>query len=99
MVLPNWLYEPLPYLYAGMGAVAIFGLESPLGKLSGALLISAGGVISYQRYQFRRVTRERQERLEWLQEERRKRKEARHVWLQEQHRIYEERIAKRDEDF
>lgn len=98
MILPEWLYEPLPYVYATSGLASAIFLESALGKLSGVLLISAALVISYQRYAYRRLARERQKRLEFLQETRRKRKEQRHAWLQDQARIYQERIAKRDED-
>lgn len=52
--MPGWLYEPLPYLYAGMGGVAFVLLDSIIGKLSGILLISAGVVVWRLRFIYRR---------------------------------------------
>jgi hypothetical protein len=55
--IPDWLYEPLPYLYVLMGLIATIVLESLIGKISGVLLISAGLVIWNLRFTYRRRKR------------------------------------------
>ncbi len=55
--IPIWIYEPLPYIYALMGVVATLTLEALVGKVSGLMLISAGGVVWYQRMMYRRLRR------------------------------------------
>ena len=52
--LPEWLYEPLPYLYVLMGLIATYVLDAAIGKMSGVLLISAGVVIWQLRFSYRR---------------------------------------------
>jgi len=55
--IPDWLYEPLPYLYALMGLIATIVLDVPIGKVSGLLLISAGFVIWNLRFTYRKRRR------------------------------------------
>lgn len=55
--MPGWLYEPLPFIYAAMGVVALLTLEAGVGKISGVLLISAGIVIWKLRFTYRRRRR------------------------------------------
>ncbi len=52
--LPNWLYEPLPFLYVAAGALALWRLDDVVGELSGLLLISAGLVIANMRHEYRK---------------------------------------------
>lgn len=64
--LPDWLYEPLPYIYVLMGLIATIVLEAFIGKISGVLLISAGFVIWNLRFTYRRRHRRPQARdLSW----------------------------------
>lgn len=64
--IPDWLYEPLPYLYALAGIASIIMLDAFVGKLSGVLLISAGVVIWHLRFTYRRRRRRPQQRdLSW----------------------------------
>ncbi len=98
-VLPNWLYEPLPYVYSSTGLVSAVVLESMMGRLSGVLLITAGCVISYQRYEYRRLKKEREERLAWLQDQARRKKAQRQTWLRDQAKIYRNEIERKKNDF
>jgi len=52
--LSVWFYEALPYLYAGFGLVAAVLLDSVLGRISGLMLITAGGMIWRLRRQYRK---------------------------------------------
>ncbi|HNQ05459.1 MAG TPA: hypothetical protein PKH69_12725 [Thiobacillaceae bacterium] len=64
--MPGWLYEPLPYLYAVMGLVALGKLDAWVGKLSGVMLISAGIVVGHLRFIYRRRHRRPKPRdLSW----------------------------------
>jgi len=64
--IPDWIYEPLPYLYAMTGLVATFVLDAVVGKISGALLISAGIVVWNLRFTYRRMhQRPRKRDLSW----------------------------------
>ncbi len=99
VAFPRWLYESLPYVYAGAGVAAAFSLDSISGRLSGILLITAAGVVGYQRYEYRRLQRERTERLLWLQEQERKRKLEKQAWLKEQADIYRKKIEQKEQDF
>lgn len=64
--MPGWLYEPLPFLYALMGIIAIVQLEALVGKLSGVMLISAAVVVWNLRFTYRRRHRRPQKRdLSW----------------------------------
>ena len=64
--VPDWLYEPLPYLYALAGIFSIITLDAVIGKISGVLLISAGVVIWHLRYTYRRRHRRPKKRdLSW----------------------------------
>lgn len=99
VAFPKWLYESLPYVYGGAGLAATFGLDSIQGRISGILLVSAAGIIGYQRYEHRRLQRERMERLLWLQEQEHKHKLEKQAWLKEQARIYKEKIEQKEEDF
>ncbi len=98
-VLPNWLYEPLPYVYAGAGLIATVSLDTITGRFSGILLITAGIVVGYQRFEHRRLLKERQERQAWLQEQAQKRKIQKQIWLREQAQKYREEIERKEEDF
>lgn len=57
--LPNWLYEPLPYLYVLVGIITAYSLDILLGRISGLLLISAGVIVWHLRFQHRREVRRR----------------------------------------
>jgi hypothetical protein len=64
--IPDWLYEPLPYLYVLMGLIATIVLEHSVGKLSGVMLISAGFVVWNLRFTYRRQRRRPRKRdLSW----------------------------------
>jgi hypothetical protein len=64
--IPIWIYEPLPYLYALMGVIAILTLDALVGKISGLMLISAGVVVWHQRIRYRRFRRRPPKRdLSW----------------------------------
>lgn len=54
---PDWIYEPLPYLYSLSGIVAAWQLDATLGRVSGVLLVSAGVVIWLMRYHYRKALR------------------------------------------
>ena len=53
MWLPEKFYELLPYLYTIGGAVAISYINTPLGYVSGFLLIFTGGIIFMMRRDYR----------------------------------------------
>jgi len=53
MWLPEKFYELLPYLYTIGGVIAIGYVNTPLGYLSGCLLILTGGVIFLMRRDYR----------------------------------------------
>ena len=53
MWLPEKFYELLPYLYTIGGAIAISYLDTPVGYLSGCLLILTGGIIFLMRRDYR----------------------------------------------
>ena len=99
VALPDWIYEPLPYIYAAAGLVSMFTLDSITGRISGVLLLSAAVVVGYWRHDYRQKEKARIKRLRWLDEQARKRKLERQAWLREQAEIYREKIARRDEDF
>lgn len=44
-MLPRTIYELLPFIYAPTGLMAIAALDTPLGRVCGALLLSAGVAI------------------------------------------------------
>lgn len=50
---PNWLYEPLPYVYVAIGLGAALGTGNAIGIVSGIALCSAGAAI----WQLRRAYR------------------------------------------
>ena len=52
-VLPRTLYELLPFIYAPTGLAAIANLDTPLGRVCGALLLSAGVAIFTMRKLYR----------------------------------------------
>lgn len=98
-VLPNWIYEPLPYVYTGVGIVATLSLDSLIGWSSGVLLITAGIVVGYQRYEYRRFQKQLQDRQDWLQEQSRKKKTERQAWLKQQAQQLREDIERKKDDF
>ncbi len=99
VTLPDWLYEPLPYVYAAAGLVAALTLDSFTGRISGLLLLSAAGVVGYWRYDYRHKEKQRIERLLWLQDQAHKRKVERQTWLREQAQKYREEIERKEQDF
>ncbi len=99
LVLPNWVYEPLPYIYTSTGLVSAVMLDSMMGRMSGILLITAGFVIVYQRYEYRRLKKEREERQAWLQEQAHRKKMQRQAWLRDQAQRYREEIERKKDDF
>lgn len=50
---PRWLYEALPYLYLGGGALTLLGVRNWGAAISSLLLISAGGVVWKMRRDYR----------------------------------------------
>lgn len=52
-MIPLPIYEILPYLYVGGGAFAIFGIENPVGKIFGFLLVVVGIVVYRARSRYR----------------------------------------------
>ena len=52
-MLPQPLYEGLPYLYIISGLSSIIGLDTPGGKLCGLLLMTAGIVVHQIRARYR----------------------------------------------
>jgi hemerythrin len=51
---PAWLYEAMPAVYAAGGVAACLIERSPLGRVSGGLLILLGTVIALVRFKHRR---------------------------------------------
>ncbi len=98
-MLPNWIYEPLPYIYAGVGIVAAGSLDTLIGQLSGLLLISAGIVVGYQRYEYRHIQKQRQARLDWMKEQAHRKKVERQAWLRHQADDIREEIERKNNDF
>lgn len=96
---PKELYEPLPYVYVGVGIATTFGLETLLGKVSGIMLVAGGIIIGYQRYSYRQKLRIRQEREAWLKAEADRKKREKQAWLRDQAQHYRDALAKKDEDF
>jgi hypothetical protein len=86
--LPNWLYEPLPYVYVSTGALATLGMDSIMGVLSGILLMSAGIYIWYLRFEHRGAIKAKQEREAWLREQAEKLKREKQTWLRQEAEKY-----------
>ena len=97
--LPNWVYEPLPYLYVGLGIVTTYGLDTLLGKTSGIMLIVAGIIIAYMRHNYRRLLKIRMEREAWLKDQAERRKREKQAWLRDQAQRYREDLDRKNEDF
>jgi hypothetical protein len=97
--LPNWIYEPLPYVYVGTGIVTTYGLDSLLGKTSGIMLILGGIIIGYMRTKYRHLLRIRLEREAWLKDQAEKRKREKQAWLRDQAQRYRDELARKEEDF
>ena len=53
MWLPDWVYELLPYLYAAGGVATTWYFETPLGLLSGVLLLATGCLVWMMRRDYR----------------------------------------------
>jgi len=51
--LPDWFYEPLPYLCIGGGILALYALPGILAQLSGVILVLIGITILYLRWAHR----------------------------------------------
>lgn len=102
IVFPNWLYEPLPYIYVAAGIATIFGLGSLPALFSGIMLIIAGFTTASMRYRHRKKQKQR-EKLLALQRAKaqkdRHRRTERQAWLREQAVKYRDEIRRRDEDF
>jgi len=43
-MIPKTIYELLPFIYGPTGIYAVASLDSPLGRISGAMLLSAAAV-------------------------------------------------------
>lgn len=52
-MLPKSIYELLPFIYFPTGLAAIATLDTPLGRVCGALLLSAGVAIFTMRKLYR----------------------------------------------
>jgi len=52
-MIPQPIYEILPYLYMLAGLIALFSLDNILGKLCGAILIIAGVIVQQVRARVR----------------------------------------------
>lgn len=102
IVFPNWLYEPLPYLYVAAGIASIFGLGSLPALFSGVLLIVAGITTASMRHRHRKKLKQRGKLLALQRaqfaKDRRQRGE-RQAWLKEQAEKYREEIRRKEEDF
>ncbi len=83
-ILPSWLYEPLPYVYASVGAAATLSTDSIIGVISGVMLMSAGIYIWYLRFDYRSILRARQERADWLRQQAEQRKRDKQTWLRDE---------------
>jgi uncharacterized membrane protein len=57
--LPDWFYEPLPYLCVGGGILALYALQGILAQLSGVMLVLIGITIMYLRWAHRTKNRKR----------------------------------------
>lgn len=55
--LPEWLYQPLPFIYMAGGGLVGFALPNLLGWISAAMLVSAGMVVWTLRVRYRRAMR------------------------------------------
>lgn len=51
--MPAWLYEALPYVYAGVGLIVTVKMDHLLGRIGGLLLVSAGIVVWRSRRVYR----------------------------------------------
>lgn len=54
-MLPRPVYESLPFVYVGVGAISALGLDPTFGKLSGVTLIAAAWTIFSLRRAYRRT--------------------------------------------
>src|SRR5262249_27822269 len=66
MHLPDWIYRLLPSAYVAFGVLAIIGLRSTLGFISGALLLAAGMIISKLRREYARGKVVLSEKTPWI---------------------------------
>ena len=57
-MLPRSLYELLPYLYMAAGVGSALLIDSGIIMIASALLVSAGILTLFLRYQYRRQTQE-----------------------------------------
>lgn len=54
--IPRMIYEALPFVYAAVGISTIANNDITLGRLSGALLLSAAVAIHTLRHVYRRTS-------------------------------------------
>lgn len=102
IIFPNWLYEPLPYLYVAAGVTTIFGLGSLPAVFSGVMLIVAGVTTFSMRVRYRKKLKQREKLLALQQakaDKGRKLRSERQAWLREQADKYREEIRRKEEDF
>lgn len=52
-MLPRVIYELLPWLYSGIGMLAMLGTDPTYGRLSGLLLVTAAAAIFHLRRSYR----------------------------------------------
>ena len=62
LYFPDWIYNPLPYLYVSVGLYCVFSLPSAVGIFSGVTLMSAGAAIGMLRHRHRQVSHHAQRR-------------------------------------
>jgi hemerythrin-like metal-binding protein len=68
MRFPKPLYEGLPYLYGGIGLVAIAGFDHVLGKVSGAVFVAAALLVLHFRRHYRLAARGREQAIRNIRE-------------------------------
>ena len=53
--LPDFVYNAMPYIYAGVGLATIGWLREGIGVFSGLTLVSAGLYVGWMRFRYRRA--------------------------------------------
>ncbi|OYY92424.1 MAG: hypothetical protein B7Y41_16000 [Hydrogenophilales bacterium 28-61-23] len=71
-----------------VGAVSTLSMESIIGTISGILLMSAGILVWYLRYDYRGIIKAKQERHDWLNEQAEKYKREKQAWLRKEAEKY-----------
>jgi hypothetical protein len=50
---PLWIYELIPFVYILAGFACFYYLDSPIGYVAGALLLTAAGLVWVMRFKYR----------------------------------------------